>query len=94
MSAIDVVVGVALQFGDFHDDDRVWRTHESLDGKAPVSITMMSRRGLLPEADFFAPLPYAPLAIFRPDALAADDETMGSLLDRAFSLFKRRTRQL
>ena len=88
LSAIDVVVGVALQFGSFDEDDLAWRPHANMAGQAPVSITMMSRRGLLPEADFYAPLPYAPLRMLRPESLPIEDDASASLLDRAFALFK------
>ncbi len=88
LSAIDVAVGVALQFGNFDEDDQIWRPHDACSGDRPLSITMMSRRGLLPEADFHAPLPYAPLAWFRPEALEDEPGASSSLLDRAFDLFK------
>src|SRR5690606_12603911 len=52
-------------------------------------MTMMSRKGLLPEADFYAPLPYEPLAICTEEAItrlvASQDD---QLLDAAFELFK------
>ncbi len=88
LSAIDVAVGVALQFGSFDEDDGVWSPNDESQAEAPLSITMMSRRGLLPEADFHAPLPYAPLVWFRPERLEAEAGTPTSLLDRAFALFK------
>jgi uncharacterized NAD(P)/FAD-binding protein YdhS len=49
----------------------------------------LSRKGLLPEADFFHPVPYKPLSICKADAIenlvtGPDDD----LLDQAFALFK------
>ncbi len=87
LSAIDVAVSVALQFGTFSEDDTAWWPNDRVDGGPLLSITMMSRRGLLPEADFYAPLPYSPLAAFRAEALIGD-AAENSLLDRAFTLFK------
>jgi uncharacterized NAD(P)/FAD-binding protein YdhS len=47
----------------------------------------MSRSGILPEADFYCPIPYEPLSVVTPDALekaiAAGSE---GLLDRVFRL--------
>ena len=88
LSAIDVVVGVALMHGTFDEDDRVWRPHNEEAGEGPISITMMSRRGILPEADFYAPHPYTPLSIFGLEKLEGGDMPAESLLDRAFLLFK------
>lgn len=89
LSAIDVVVGVASQYGEFDDDDKVWRPHADPSDKEPLSITMMSRRGLLPEADFYAPHPYVELSFFSLDELDCDGPNADSLLDRAFLLFKK-----
>lgn len=53
-------------------------------------MTMMSRKGLLPEADFFFPLPHAPLSICTAEAI--DDlikAPEGDLLDGVFDLFRR-----
>ncbi len=53
-------------------------------------MTMLSRKGLLPEADFYAPIPYEPLSICTPqeiERLISAEEP--KLLDAAFELFKR-----
>jgi uncharacterized NAD(P)/FAD-binding protein YdhS len=86
LSAIDVAVAVALQCGSFEDDDRSFMLRP---GRALI-ITMMSRRGLLPEADFYCPIPYEPLDIFTDSSIAAE-RAHGSegLLDRVFALFAR-----
>ena len=54
-------------------------------------MTMMSRKGLLPEADFFFPLPHEPLAICTPEAIAAliDAEPTATCSTRVFDLFRR-----
>lgn len=58
-------------------------------GSEAMRITMMSRNGLLPEADFFCPIPYQPLYVFIGAALhAAITEGSDGLLDRAMVLFK------
>ena len=52
---------------------------------------MFSRKGILPEADFYHPIPYEPLMICNADAierLLAERDSEG-LLDAAFELFRR-----
>ncbi|MFN7128809.1 MAG: FAD/NAD(P)-binding protein [Brevundimonas sp.] len=89
LTAIDAAIALAAAHGRFErrDDRLVYAPKADAEG---FRVTMMSRKGLLPEADFFFPLPHAPLAILTPEAMAdltahADDD----LLDRAFDLFKR-----
>jgi uncharacterized NAD(P)/FAD-binding protein YdhS len=89
LTAIDACVALASLHGAF-DESRDGETHYR---PAPATdafhMTMMSRKGLLPEADFYAPLPYEPLAICNEEAIAsllASDEDQ--LLDAAFALFK------
>lgn len=89
LSAIDAAMAVATQHGRF-----VQRRGEQLrfdpagpDGDARLSITMMSRAGLLPEADFYCPIPYEPLSVMTPEALAAL-EGRDDLLDAVFDLFR------
>lgn len=89
LTAIDAAVALANRHGAFVDaegDRLAYRPHPGTDG---FRLTMMSRKGLLPEADFFYPIPYEPLAICTQDAieaLIADGE--GDLLERAYALFK------
>lgn len=89
LSGIDAVVSVATARGTFlHDDAGELRYHTSAD--QPFKITMMSRKGLLPEADFYCPIPYAPSTIFTRAAIDALIETVpNSLLDAVFDLFRR-----
>jgi uncharacterized NAD(P)/FAD-binding protein YdhS len=88
LSAIDAAVALAVRHGEFveQDDTLVYAPGPDTDA---FHMTMMSRKGLLPEADFFAPLPYEPLTICNAAAIesliGAPD---GELLDQAFELFK------
>jgi uncharacterized NAD(P)/FAD-binding protein YdhS len=64
-------------------------SYRSLPDTDAFQITMISRKGLLPEADFYFPIPYEPLAICTREAierLVADGSS--DLLNRAFNLFK------
>ncbi len=87
LSAIDTVMAVAQQHGAFErqaDGGLAFKT----DARG-LSITMMSRNGLLPEADFYCPIPYAPLAVLTDAALAGFVETSAHNggLDHIFALF-------
>ena len=87
LSGIDAVVAAAARIGTFV------RTAAGLsftlyDPANPTRLTMMSRTGLLPETDFYCPLPYDPCSAFTPDALAASLAAgQTGLLDRLFNLF-------
>ncbi|MFC3169108.1 FAD/NAD(P)-binding protein [Paracoccus fontiphilus] len=68
LSSIDAAMAVAVQHGRFRrrgDDLRF-----DADG-AGLHITLMSRSGVLPEADFYCPIPYEPLAVMTESAVAA-----------------------
>jgi uncharacterized NAD(P)/FAD-binding protein YdhS len=88
LSAIDVAIGTAAEAGRFvREDGRL--SYVPDDPAASFSLTLMSRRGLLPEADFYCPIPYEPLVHCTPeqvDAICADGK--GNCLDRMFELFK------
>jgi uncharacterized NAD(P)/FAD-binding protein YdhS len=88
LSAIDASVALAVAHGSFIEDGDSLLYTPSPDTHA-FCMTMMSRKGLLPEADFFYPIPYEPLSICTADAIEAlvgsDEE---DLLDPAFALFK------
>lgn len=90
LTAIDVAIAVAGAHGAFRRgaDGRV--EYEPAAGAEGLRITLMSRKGLLPEADFYFPLPHPPLTICTPQAIAQLIEAGGvDLLDRAFDLFRR-----
>jgi uncharacterized NAD(P)/FAD-binding protein YdhS len=89
LTAIDAAIAVAAAHGQFErSGDRLVYTSKA--GAEGFGVTMMSRKGLLPEADFFFPLPHAPLSILTPQAVnALTAQADEGLLDRAFDLFKR-----
>jgi uncharacterized NAD(P)/FAD-binding protein YdhS len=89
LSAIDASVALAVSHGDFVDDADHGVRYDPAPETQAFGMTMISRKGLLPEADFFHPVPYEPLSICTPEAIEAiatgpDDDR----LDRAFALFK------
>ena len=87
LSAIDAAMAVVAQHGVFvtYDEDKL-RFDRAADSHA-LSITLMSRSGILPEADFYCPIPYEPLAVATPQAIAVEIAA-GSpgLLDRIATL--------
>ncbi|MBA2936669.1 FAD/NAD(P)-binding protein [Sphingomonas sp. CGMCC 1.13654] len=90
LSAIDASVALALRYGTFDAEEDGRLRYEPAAGADGFRMTMMSRKGLLPEADFFHPIPYEPLTICTADAIEAiiaDDDVKP--LDAAFALFKR-----
>ncbi|WP_271086148.1 FAD/NAD(P)-binding protein [Brevundimonas sp. NIBR11] len=89
LTAIDTAVALAQSHGAFvRRDDRL--SYEPAAQTEGFRITMMSRKGLLPEADFYFPLPHAPLALCTPEAIAAlVDRGPAGLLDAVFDLFRR-----
>lgn len=89
LSAIDAAMAVATQHGRFvqRRGESIRFDRTDIDGNGKLSITMMSRAGLLPEADFYCPIPYEPLNVMTPPAL---DALIGrdDLLDAVFNLFR------
>lgn len=89
LTAIDAAVALAVAHGTFIETENAcveYRTHL---GAERFHITMMSRKGLLPEADFYHPVPYEPLSICTPEAMARlIEQDCEHLLDRAYALFK------
>lgn len=91
LSGIDAVVALARGAGSF------WRNAENHleymiePGNEAFRVTMISRKGLLPEADFYYPIPYEPLEIFTAQAVESILSTAPrqKLLDRVFALFQR-----
>ena len=85
LSAIDVAVANAAAFGAFaRKDGRLVYTPRP--GVA-FSIALMSRGGLIPEADFYCPIPYEPLAFCTQAAMPAI-AGRPHRLDAAFALFR------
>ena len=89
LTAIDAAVALATSHGRFLERDDGPVDYEISPGSEAFRLTMLSRKGLLPEADFFHPVPYEPLAICTPGAMdrliaAGGDD----LLEQAYSLFR------
>lgn len=81
LSAIDAAMAVANQHGRFRRMGEDLSFHPSGNG---LQITLMSRSGILPEADFYCPLPYEPLAVMTEAAVAAcakQPEPLDALFD-------------
>jgi uncharacterized NAD(P)/FAD-binding protein YdhS len=84
LSSIDAAMAVANQHGTFKRAGGDLSFHPASDG---LHITLMSWTGVLPEADFYCPLPYEPLAIMT-DAAVADCTNSAQPLDCLFELFR------
>ncbi|WP_393947536.1 FAD-NAD(P)-binding protein [Kluyvera intermedia] len=87
LSAIDAAVAVVCQHGTFTSDadDTIRFTRKP--GSQSLKLTLMSRTGVLPEADFYCPLPYEPLTVATEDAIAHTiSQGQNGLLDRIFGL--------
>lgn len=87
LSAIDAAMTVVNQHGKFieHADDKL--SFDLSPRSRELRITFMSRSGVLPEADFYCPIPYEPLLVATPQAIK-NEIALGSagLLDRIFKL--------
>ncbi len=96
LSGIDAAMAVAVQHGRFHEqpDDPENPLRFALDAQsADLRITLMSRSGLLPEADFYCPIPHEPLRIATPESVNREiDAGPNGLLDRVFALMAREIR--
>jgi len=87
LSAIDAAMAVVVQHGEFveKDDERIQFNRD--EGSERLSIVLMSRSGILPEADFYCPIPYEPLSIVTEKAIENEIAAgADGLLDRVFSL--------
>ncbi|KQN72320.1 FAD/NAD(P)-binding protein [Devosia sp. Leaf64] len=87
LSGIDAVVALASQHGTFIAEGTAFRYEPK--GPSPIRLVMTSRKGIIPDADFFYPIPEEPLLIFTParlEALQAEGKT--GFLGRAMKLFK------
>jgi len=89
LTAIDAAVALAGAHGAFVRNDE-GLAYEPAPGTEDFGITMMSRKGLLPEADFYFPLPHTPLTICTEAALERlIGQGSDGLLDKVFDLFRR-----
>ncbi len=93
LSAIDAAIAVAADLGDFVTEGDSLR-YEAEDPDEAFHLTLMSRRGVLPEIDFYCPIPYEPLTICTEAAIAdaVQDGAPGNL-DRVFDLFRAQLKQ-
>jgi uncharacterized NAD(P)/FAD-binding protein YdhS len=90
LTAIDAAVALAVAHGSFIETDGEAVDYRINPGNEALSITMLSRKGLLPEADFYHPVPYEPLAICTVGAINhLIEDRCPTLLDRAYDLFTR-----
>ncbi|MDH7638177.1 FAD/NAD(P)-binding protein [Sphingomonas oryzagri] len=89
LTAIDAAVAVAVEHGSFLEQGDDLRYRPNSDAEA-FRLTMMSRKGLLPEADFFHPIPYEPLSICTKEAMQMliEADADEKLLEKAYALFK------
>lgn len=87
LSGIDAAMAVVARHGTFSqsDDGKVaFHLNRASQG---LHLTLMSRSGILPEADFYCPLPYEPLSIVTDEAIEnAIARGSEGLLDRVFHL--------
>ncbi len=90
LSAIDAAMAVVEQHGEFIERGEGQLMFERAPAGEGLAITLMSRSGILPEADFYCPIPYEPLQIATQQAIEAEilAGTQG-LLDRVFALIAR-----
>jgi uncharacterized NAD(P)/FAD-binding protein YdhS len=89
LSAIDALITVSTAHGVFYLDpvgDLQYKGSEHSDG---FHAALMSRKGLLPEAEFYCEYPYTPLIVCTAEAVSALIERgSANLLDNVFELFK------
>jgi uncharacterized NAD(P)/FAD-binding protein YdhS len=89
LTAIDASVALAVSHGEFEEGGGGLAYIPSA-GSEGFHMTMMSRKGLLPEADFYGPIPYEPLTVCTDAAIdSLIEDANGDLLDRVFDLFKK-----
>ncbi|WP_020208636.1 FAD/NAD(P)-binding protein [Gilvimarinus chinensis] len=91
LSGIDAAMAVAIQHGRFvESNEGKTLAFELKESSRNLRISMLSRSGLLPEADFYCPIPHEPLAVATPEAIQeAIDQGPEGLLNRVFSLMVR-----
>ena len=87
LSGLDAAMAVAIQHGSFIEDDKQHVVFHRDNASEKLNITLMSRTGILPEADFYCPIPYEPLHTVTDQALNAEiQKGEYGLLDRVFRL--------
>ncbi|MGV8938226.1 MAG: FAD/NAD(P)-binding protein [Allorhizobium sp.] len=90
LSGIDALITVATAHGAFYLDPAGRLEYQPAPETEKFHVTMMSRKGILPEADFYCEIPYRPPTVCTPEAI---DALLASgrhdLLDDIFDLFRR-----
>jgi uncharacterized NAD(P)/FAD-binding protein YdhS len=90
LSAIDALVTVSTAHGAFYLDPAGQLQYQGAAGSESFQAALMSRKGLLPEADFYCEYPYIPLQFCTREAVQALIESgSANLLNKVFELFKR-----
>lgn len=87
LSGLDAAMAVVIQHGEFIEHDGEHCRFNLDEKSAALNIVLMSRSGILPEADFYCPIPYEPLEVVTEQAIK-NEIAAGSdgLLDRVFNL--------
>lgn len=89
LSGIDALITVATAHGTFLLDEQGVLQYHPLGETEGLHVTMMSRKGVLPEADFYCEIPYRPLQICTQAAIEdLITNRRHDLLDGVFELFK------
>jgi uncharacterized NAD(P)/FAD-binding protein YdhS len=89
LSAIDALVTVSTAHGAFYLEPGGQLQYQHAVGGEGLHATLMSRKGLLPEADFYCEYPYRPLQVCTNDTVASlIGRGSADLLDSVFDLFK------
>ena len=86
LSAVDVATALAHEHGCFTDtaSGLTWKARPKHKG---LHITMVSKTGILPEADFYYAYPYEPLTHLTEDAIQdIVRDRAGQVLERVFNL--------
>ena len=87
LSGIDATMAVVAQHGTFTEREDRSLEFQLTPGHDALRVTLMSRSGILPEADFYCPIPYEPLRVATDAAINAEiDAGAEGLLNRVFDL--------
>jgi uncharacterized NAD(P)/FAD-binding protein YdhS len=78
LSGLDAAMAVVMQHGEFRDGKFILDS-----GSEGLNITLMSRTGILPEADFYCPIPYEPLSVLTESVESEIAKGPDGLLDRS-----------
>lgn len=89
LSGIDALMTVATAHGMFYSDTAGDLQYQPAARTEDFRATLMSRKGILPEADFYCPLPYVTPLVCTEEAVDALIATgCHDLLDDVFELFR------